>query len=127
MNKRGDFTGRSAIWLLIALIFLYIALTPFGFLPFPFSLDLTESIVRGLIAVIGVLIFIESFNYDSKQKFLGIVIGLIFFLVGVYILLMSIESLPFSLPYTFEINDIFLQVILIIYALYLAYASFKQD
>ena len=127
MDKRGDFTGKSFIWLIVGVVFIYIGLTPFGFLPTFFSIDLTESLIRALIAVIGVLIFIESFNYDKTQKFMGFVIGFLFFLVGSYILLMSIESLPFTLPYIFDINGIFLQIILIIYALYLAYAAFKQD
>ena len=100
---------------------------PFNFLPFPFSIEVGETLLRILIGVAGILIFISSFNYERHQKFIGIITGLIFVVVGVYIYLMSLANPPITLPFVFEINNVFLQVILIIYSLYLAYTAFKQD
>jgi uncharacterized membrane protein HdeD (DUF308 family) len=124
-GKRGDFTAKSLIWLLFALVFLYVGLMPFGFLPYSFVM--TNSLLRALIGIVGILIFIESFNYESHRRFLGILVGFIFVLVGAYIFIMGMENPIIELPFVFDVKDTFLQIILIIYAIYLAFGAFKQD
>mgnify|MGYP001612003026 CR=1 FL=1 len=124
MNKKGAFIWpRSLLWLFLGLLFLYLALMPF-FNLFPYNIEVGEDLLRFLIVVVGLLIFIESFRRERGfKRMLSVILGLVIAVFGVYIFLLGIDI---SLPFEFNINKIVLQIVLILYSIYLIMGAFEQ-
>jgi hypothetical protein len=124
MNKKGAFVWpRSFIWVLIGAIFLYLGLMPFFDL-FPYNFEIGEELLRLIIVIVGILILIESFKRERGfRNFMWIIVGIVIAAFGIYIFLMGINV---TLPFEFDISDVVLQVILILFSLYLVWGSFGQ-
>jgi amino acid transporter len=124
MDKRGAFIWpRSLLWLFLGLVFLYLALMPF-FNVFPYNFEVGEDLLRFLIVAMGVLILIESFRKDKGfRRFFWIIVGIIIAAFGIYIFLIGINV---SLPFTFTVNKIILQIILALYSVYLIIGAWQQ-
>jgi len=124
MNKKGAFIlPRSLLWLILGVMFLYMALMPF-FSFFPYNFEVGENLLRALIVAVGVLILIESFRREAGfKRFLQILIGLIIAAFGVYIFLIGVNI---KLPFEFEVNKIILQIVLALYSVYLLGGAFQQ-
>jgi hypothetical protein len=124
MNKIGAFVWpRSFVWLLVGAIFLYLGLMPF-FNLFPYNFEIGEELLRLIIVIVGILILIESFRRERGfRNFMWIIIGIIIAAFGIYIFLMGINI---NLPFQFNISDLVLQIILILFALYIVWGSFGQ-
>ena len=124
MNKIGAFVWpRSFVWLLVGAIFLYLGLMPF-FNLFPYNFEIGEELLRLIIVIVGILILIESFRRERGfRNFMWIIIGIIIAAFGIYICLMGINI---NLPFQFNISDLVLQIILILFALYIVWGSFGQ-
>ncbi len=125
LDKKGDWDNSHGSWwyFIGGLIFLYIGLMPF-FDIFPFSFTIGESLLRVFLALLGVLILVESFTMDPMNKFGKVVVGLIFAIVGVYSFL-SYQGVSW-LPFEMALNSIVLQILLIIYAIYLFIGAWRQ-
>jgi len=125
ISKRGDWDNSHGSWLYFigGLIFLYLGLMPFLNV-FPFNFDVESSLLRIMVAVLGVIILIESFTMDPMDKVRKVIIGLVFAIVGLYLFFMG-EGATW-IPFSFNLSDIFFQVILIIYAAYLFFGAFRQ-
>jgi len=125
ISKRGDWDNSHGSWLYFigGLIFLYLGLMPFLNV-FPFNFDVGSSLLRIMVAVLGVIILIESFTMDPMDKVRKVIIGLVFAIVGLYLFFMG-EGATW-IPFSFNLSDIFFQVILIIYAAYLFFGAFRQ-
>jgi len=128
LNKKGDWDNTHGSWLYFfgGLIFLYISLMPF-FNKFPFEFEVGGMLLRAFIAIAGIIIFIESFtmeSIDNSGKIGKIVIGLLFAAIGVYLFSMHIGAS--WVPFSFSLNEIILQIILIIYAAYLFVGAWRQ-
>ncbi len=124
MNKRGAFIWyRSLWWLLAGIVFLYLGLMPF-FEVFPYNFEMGEDLLRFLIVIVGILILIESFRRERGMKnFKWILLGIVMAAFGIYIFLLGINV---SLPFNFDINEMVLQGILVLYSLYLIWGAFGQ-
>ena len=124
MNKKGAFVWpRSFAWVLIGAIFLYLGLMPFFDL-FPYNFEIGEELLRLIIVIVGILILIESFKRERGfRNFMWIIVGIVIAAFGIYIFLMGINV---TLPFEFDISDVVLQVILILFSLYLVWGSFGQ-
>ncbi len=124
MDKKGAFVWpRSFIWVLIGAIFLYLGLMPF-FDVFPYNFEIGEELLRLIIVIVGILILIESFKRERGfRNFMWIIVGIVIAAFGIYIFLMGINV---TLPFEFDISDVVLQVILILFSLYLVWGSFGQ-
>ncbi len=124
-SKRGDWDNSHGSWwyFIGGLIFLYLGLMPFLSV-FPFNFEIGSSLLRIMIAVLGVAILIESFTMDPIDKVRKVVIGLVFAVVGLYLFFM--EQGATWIPFSFGLSDIVFQVILIIYAAYLFFGAFRQ-
>ncbi len=124
MNKRGDWDSPRSWWYFIGgLIVLYLALMPFFDL-FPFNFSIGESILRILIAIIGLLILFESFTMDPVNKTGKVIVGLFFAVFGawMYFSYLGMGWLPFEI----NLSDTVLQILLIIYAAYLFIGAWRQ-
>jgi len=126
MNKKGFLEGKSFIFILVAIVVLIIALSPWlSFLNFvPFTLS--DVLVKILIAVVGVLLLFDYFGAGfGGQKFFFVIIGIILCAYGVLLLLehFGISFLPFSLT----LPMVVLQIILIAYAVWLLIGAFLQQ
>ena len=126
LNKLGDWDyPRSLFWFVGGLIFLYVSLMPFGFAPFsPSALALSHIVLEILIIIAGILIFIESFGGMGFSKFVRIIVGLIFVAFG--ILLMLVDLTVITLPGGLGVNTLLLQIVLIIYSVYLFVGAWMQ-
>lgn len=118
--------GKSFIFIIAAIIIFIIALSPWlAFLNFvPFTLS--DLLIKILIAVAGVLILIDLGGAGmGGQKFMFILLGIVFCAYGVLLMLehFSIQFLPFSIT----LPQLFLQIILIVYAVWLLIGSFMQQ
>jgi hypothetical protein len=124
MDKKGVFVWpRSFVWVLIGAIFLYLGLMPF-FDVFPYNFEIGEELLRLIIVIVGILILIESFKRERGfRNFMWIIVGIVIAAFGIYIFLMGINV---TLPFEFDISDVVLQVILILFSLYLVWGSFGQ-
>jgi len=124
MNKSAKFVWpRSFFWLLIGAIFLYLGLMPF-FNVFPYNFEIGENLLRLIIVIVGLLILIESFKKERGFKnFTSIIIGILIAAFGIYIFLMGINV---TLPFQFDISELVLQGILILFSLYLIWGAFGQ-
>ena len=125
MNKKGDWDNSNGSWIyfILGLVFLYLALMPF-FNIFPFNFEIGGALIRILIAIMGVLIFIESFKMDPVNKITKVIVGLLFAVFGLFFFFSYQEAswLPFSL----NPGDTILQIILIIYAAYIFIGAWRQ-
>ena len=126
MNKKGFLMGRSFIYILVAIVILIIAASPWlSFLNFvPFTLS--DLLIKILIGVAGILILIDYFGAGmGGQKFMFVLLGLVFCAYGVLLLLehYGIQFLPFSIT----LPELFLQIILIVYAIWMLIGSFMQQ
>ncbi|MBT6735082.1 hypothetical protein HOA69_01865 [Candidatus Woesearchaeota archaeon] len=125
MNKKGDWdnSNGSMIYLILGFIFLYVSLMPFIKI-FPFNFAIEESLLRIMVAIVGVIILIESFKMDPINKAMKIASGFIFAVVGLY-LFFSYQNATW-IPFFINPGDMVLQIILIIYATYLFFGAFRQ-
>ena len=125
MNKKGDWDNHNGSWVyfILGVIFLYLALMPF-FNIFPFNFAIGGALLRIFIAVMGVLIFIESFKMDPVNKITKVIVGLAFAVLGLFFFFSHQEAswLPFSL----NPGDTILQIFLIIYAAYIFIGAWRQ-
>ena len=94
---------------------------PFGFLPLSF--EMSNIILEVLIVVAGILIFVEAFGGIGYSKFIKVIVGLLFVIFGIYLMLIEFGI---NLPFTFGINTFLLQIILIIYSIYLFIGAWMQ-
>jgi len=123
LNKKGDWMSPQSWWYFLGgLIFLAVGLMPF----FDFlSINLTFEgvLLRVLIVVLGFLILIEGFT-AMLGKAGKVLLSLIFMVFGLLLLLMyfNVSWIPFN----FNLSDIALQIILIIYAGYLFIGAWRQ-
>jgi hypothetical protein len=125
IGKKGDWDTHHGSWLYFigGLIFLYLGLMPFLNV-FPFNFDVGSSLLRIMVAVLGVIILIESFTMDPIDKARKVVIGLVFAVIGLYLFFMGQGAV--WIPWSFNLSDIFFQVILVIYAAYLFIGAWRQ-
>ncbi|MBS3172507.1 hypothetical protein J4438_02930 [Candidatus Woesearchaeota archaeon] len=123
LNKKGDWMSPQSWWYFLGgLLFLVVGLMPF----FDFlSINLTFEgvLLRVLIVVLGFLILIEGFT-AMLGKAGKVLLSLIFMAFGLLLLLMyfGVSWIPFN----FNLSDIALQIILIIYAGYLFIGAWRQ-
>ena len=124
LNKRGDFRITSWRWLLLGLLFLAIGLMPFFPNLFPITFELTSLILKLLISVIGLLLIIEAYGgrYDSGGWF-RVFLSLIPFGAGIWMTLMQFAIIPVL----FEINIIILQIMVIIYSVFVLIGAWLQE
>jgi|TARA_Y100000310_G_scaffold253767_1_gene260706 hypothetical protein len=125
MDKRGSFVWpRSILWLFMGLVFLYLALMPF-FEVFPYNFEVGSNLLRLLIFVVGILILFESFRRGTRglKRISWISVGLILAAFGIYIFLMG---LGVNLPFVFNVNQVWLQIILALYSVYLIIGAWGQ-
>ena len=125
IGKKGDWDNSHGSWLYFfgGLIFLYLGLMPFLNV-FPFNFDLGSSLLRIMVAVLGVIILIESFTMDPIDKARKVIVGLVFAVVGLYLFFM--EQGANWIPINFSTSDVVFQVILVIYAAYLFIGAWRQ-
>jgi len=125
IGKKGDWDNSHGSWLyfLGGLIFLYLGLMPFLDV-FPFNFDIGSSLLRIMVAVLGVLILIESFSMDPIDKARKVIVGLVFAVVGLYLFFMGQGAS--WIPISFSTSDVVFQVILVIYAAYLLIGAGRQ-
>ena len=125
IGKRGDWDNSHGSWLYFigGLIFLYLGLMPFLNV-FPFNFDIGSSLLRIMVAVLGVMILIESFTMDPIDKARKIVVGLVFAIIGLYLFFM--EQGATWIPLSFSLSDIVFQIILVVYAAYLFIGAWRQ-
>lgn len=122
-NKRGMWNSPQSWWYFLGgLIFLAVGISPF-FKFLPFSITLQGVLLRVLIVVLGFLILIEGFT-AMLGKFGKIILSLFFMAVGLLLLLMYLNVS--WIPFNFNLGDIVLQIILIIYAGYLFFGAWGQ-
>ena len=122
INKRGDWEyPESFFWFFGGLIFLYVSLMPFKFLPF--SVSMNHIILEILIIVAGILIFIESFGGIGFSKFIKVVVGLIFVAFGILLMLVDLGVI---LSGSFDVSTLLLQIVLIVYSVYLFIGAWMQ-
>ena len=121
-DKKGDWDyPQSLFWFFGGLIFLYLSLMPFGFLPLSF--ELSNIVLEVLIVVAGILIFVEAFGGIGYGKIIKVIVGLLFVVFGICLMLIEFGI---DLPFTFGINTLLLQIILIIYSIYLFIGAWMQ-
>ena len=125
IGKKGDWDNSHGSWgyFVGGLIFLYLGLMPFLNV-FPFNFDVGGSLLRILVAVLGVLIMIESFTMDPIDKGRKVIVGLVFAVVGLYFFFMHQGAT--WIPFVFSLSDVVFQVLLIIYAAYLFIGAWRQ-
>ena len=125
IGKKGVWDNSHGSWLyfLGGLIFLYLGLMPFLDV-FPFNFDIGSSLLRIMVAVLGVLILIESFSMDPIDKARKVIVGLVFAVVGLYLFFMGQGAS--WIPISFSTSDVVFQVILVIYAAYLLIGAGRQ-
>ena len=122
-NKRGDIRPISFLWLGGGIIFLLLGIMPF-FNILPFSFELTGLLLKYLIVLVGLLIFVESFGIGfGASKFGRIIIGVLFVAVGLWFILMHYNVLESLI----DVSDIILQILLIVYSIYLIIGAFLQE
>jgi hypothetical protein len=125
MNKKGDWDNHNGSWwyFLLGVVFLYLALMPF-FNIFPFNFSIGGALLRIFIAIMGVLIFIESFKMDPVNKITKVIVGLAFAVIGLFFFF-SHQGATW-LPFSWNPSDAVLQIILIIYAAYIFIGAWRQ-
>ena len=125
IGKKGDWDNSHGSWLYFVggLVFLYLGLMPF-FSGLPFVFDIGGSLLRIMVAVLGVLIMIESFTMDPIDKGRKVILGLVFAILGLYFFFMHQGAT--WIPFVFSLSDMVFQVLLIIYAAYLFFGAWRQ-
>lgn len=125
MNKKGDWDNRngSMIYFILGLIFLYVSLVPF-IKVFPFNFAMEGPLLRIMVAVVGVIILIESFKMDPINKAMKIASGFVFAVVGLYFFF-SYQNASW-IPFAFNLSDMVFQVLLVVYAAYLFFGAWRQ-
>ncbi len=127
-NKRGYWEFPRSLWFfIIGAIFIVVSFLPFDFLPFGF--ELSSTVLSILIAVAGIVILLGAFGGISHPgirhgRFARIIFALILAVFGVYVLLMNMGATWLS--YTFSLNELALQIILIVYSIYLFIGAWMQ-
>ena len=125
MNKKGDWdnSNGSLIYFILGLMFLYVSLMPF-IKVFPVNFDLVGNLLRIMVAIVGVIILIESFKMDPINKPMKIASGFVFAVVGLYFFFSSKNAS--WIPFIINPGDMVLQIVLVIYAAYLFIGAFRQ-
>ncbi|MBT6995463.1 hypothetical protein HN865_05185 [Candidatus Woesearchaeota archaeon] len=125
IGKKGDWDNHHGSWwyFIGGIVFLYLGLMPFLSV-FPFNFDVSGSLLRIFVAVLGVMIMIESFTMDPIDKGRKVIIGLVFAIIGLYFFFMHQGAT--WIPFVFSLNDMVFQILLIVYATYLFFGAWRQ-